>query len=273
MYVYDMCRDMFFADAFVAAVVNGTLYLYGGQATTEPSQTQNAWNNDFLALDLTKTWQISAPPLTGLPQPSGPPAISNGYLWNSIESLYLYGGEYSWQPVMLPAPFALWEYNIMTQSWIEHSDPVTSSGVAAAGSGQAVQRAAEGAGANIVGLGRGFYFGGHLDGYTTEGWSQSIPRVYLQSLLEFTFPGYSNDQVSSLGNDQVADSNGAYRNITQGGLQSHAGFTQRADGLLIYVPGFGAQGILLALAGGTNQTFVCCASTWTVTTCKSAYTT
>jgi hypothetical protein len=42
-------------------------------------------------------------------------------------------------------------------------------------------------------------------------------------------------------------------------LQSQAGFTQRADGLLIYVPGFGDEGILLALAGGTNTTFVSCA--------------
>ena len=244
------------ADKLTAAVVNGTLYLYGGQATTESGQTENAWNNDFLTLDLTKTWKIADPALIGLPQPSGPPAVSNGYLWNSINSLYLYGGEFSWKPVVSPVPFTLWEYDVLTQSWIDHSSPLTSSGDSAPDGGQPVEQAAEGAGANIVGLGRGFYFGGHLDGYTTTGWSQSIPREYLQSLLEFTFPGYSNDQVSSLSGGTVAGSSGAFRNITQGGLQSSAGFTKRADGLLIYVPGFGAQGILLALAGGTNQTFV-----------------
>ena len=29
-----------------SAVVNGTLYIYGGQATTEPGQTQNKWSKD-----------------------------------------------------------------------------------------------------------------------------------------------------------------------------------------------------------------------------------
>ena len=109
---------------------------------------------------------------------------------------------------------------------------------------------------SIPSLGRGFYFGGHQDAYTTPGWDISIFRVYLQSLLEYTFPGYSNPDVSSLKNGQTAGSAGVYRNITTGGLQSQAGFTARADGLLIYVPGFGDEGILLALAGGTNTTFV-----------------
>ena len=105
-------------------------------------------------------------------------------------------------------------------------------------------------------LGRGFYFGGHLDAFTTPNWDVGVWREYLQSLLEFTFPGYSNSQVDSLSNGQDAGSDGVYRNITQGGQQSDFGFTQRADGLLIYVPGFGAQGILLALAGGTNVSYV-----------------
>lgn len=29
-----------------SAVINGTLYIYGGQATTEPGQTQNTWSKD-----------------------------------------------------------------------------------------------------------------------------------------------------------------------------------------------------------------------------------
>ena len=83
-------------------------------------------------------------------------------------------------------------------------------------------------------LGRGFYFGGHQDGYTTPGWDQSIWRLYLQSLLEYTFPGYTNPDVTSI-KSTPASSGGVYRNITQGGLQAAAGFTQRADGLLIYI--------------------------------------
>ena len=224
--------------------------------STTYGQTQNTWNNDFLTLDLTSTWLVGTPTLKGLPQPSGPPAVALGYLWNSYESLYLYGGEFSWKPPVSPVPFATWEYNIASQSWIEHNDPMTSSGQSAPDNDVPVQRAAEGAGANIPSFGRGFYFGGHLDGYTTDGWSQSIPRIYLQSLLEYTFPGYSNAEVDSLSGGQDAGSDGAYRNITEGGLQSSSGFTERADGLLIYVPGFGDDGILLALAGGTNETFV-----------------
>lgn len=145
---------------------------------------------------------------------------------------------------------------MQSEEWIEHSNPQTSKGESAPSDNESVQRASEGAGVNVPSLGRGFYFGGHLDGYTTQGWSQSVPRVYLQSLLEFTFPGTSNDQVEALSNGATAGDGGAYRNITQGGLQDSAGFTQRADGLLIYIPGFGDEGILLALAGGSNETFV-----------------
>jgi len=38
-------------------------------------------------------------------------------------------------------------------------------------------------------------------------------------------------------------------------LQDTAGFTERADGVLVYIPGWGDEGIVLGLAGGTNQTF------------------
>lgn len=251
----DSPTDVCFRWAQQSAVNNGTLYLYGGQATTSSTQDSNAWNNNFLSLDLTKTWQIASPALTGLPQPSGPPNVSLGYLWNSRSSLFLYGGQFSWKPAVSPTAYSTWEYAIADDKWIEHRQPVTSKGTSAPSDGTAVQRAAEGAGVNVPSLGRGFYFGGHLDGYTTEGWSQSVPRLYLRSLLEFTFPGVTNDQVESLSNNGVAGSNGVYRNVTDGGQQADVGFTQRADGLLIYVPGFGDQGILLAIAGGTNESF------------------
>jgi hypothetical protein len=59
-----------------------------------------------------------------------------------------------------------------------------------------------------------------------------------------------------LGTTKAAGSGGVYRNITQGGLQDEAGFTERADGVLVYIPGWGEEGIVLGLAGGTNESFV-----------------
>ena len=251
----DSPTDVCFRWAQQSALVNGTLYLYGGQAMIEAGQNSNTWNNDFLTLDLTKTWQIATPSLTGLSQPSGPPPVALGYLWNSYESLYLYGGEFSSAPSTVPTAFSTWEYDIVSQQWVEHNSPTTSCGDSAPSNGDLVQRAAEGAGVSVPSLGRGFYFGGHQDAFTTQDWSWYIARVYLQSLLEFTFPGYTNDQVFPLGSGKAAGTDGNYRNITEGGLQSKAGFTDRADGVLVYVPGFGEQGILLALAGGTESTF------------------
>lgn len=199
-----------------SAVVNGTMFIFGGRSSTEPGQRSGTWNNHFLTMDLTDDWQISSPSLTGLPQPSFLPPVSNGYLWHSYESLFLYGGEFSDTPAALPVPFSLWEYRISSSEWIEHADPRTSTGLNAEADSVPVQRSAEGAGANSATLGRGWYFGGHLDGYTTPGWSQSIPRVYLKSLIEFTFPGYSNEAVDSLASGIEADEAGVWRNITEG---------------------------------------------------------
>lgn len=212
--------------------------------------------NNFLTLDLTKSWQIASPALTGLPQPSGPPALSLGSLWGSRTSLWLYGGQYSDKPKVSPGPNSVWEYNIGSKSWTEHKSPKSSAGDNAASAGQDVQRAAEGASFSVNALGRAWYFGGHLDDYTTEGWSNQIARVYLKSLLEFTFPGYSNNAVNDLKGGKTAGQDGVFRNVTQGGLQNTGSFPSRADGSLVYVPGFGEEGLLLGLSGGDNDTFV-----------------
>ena len=238
-----------------SALINGTVYIYGGHTSQEPNQDQNTWTNDFVSVDVTKDFDISSPPLKGLPQPSGPPAVSNGYLWNSYSSLYVYGGEYSDKPRAYPDDFSLWVYDIASSSWSEKSNPKTSAGNNSDGGNQPVQRAAEGAGISVPELGRGFYFAGHLDPYTTKGWALPVPRVYLKSLLEYTFPGYANSGVESLGSGKKAGDDGVWRNITQGGIQDTARFTSRADSALVFVPGFGAQGILLSLGGGTNESF------------------
>lgn len=119
-----------------------------------------------------------------------------------------------------------------------------------------VQRAAEGAAFSVASLGRAWYFGGHLDSYTTEGWSNQVDRVYLKSLLEFTFPGSTNNAVQSLQGDKHAGQDGVFRNITGAGTQSAGSFPERADGVLTYIPGYGDQGVLIGLTGGDNDTFV-----------------
>ncbi|KAI0172231.1 hypothetical protein GGR52DRAFT_580844 [Hypoxylon sp. FL1284] len=232
-----------------SASINGTLYYYGGRSKTTGDQESNTWNNDFLTLDLTKSWDISSPALNGLPQPSGPPAVSLGYLWNDLERLYLYGGEFSDSPTQQPSQISTWMYDVASSSWREFQNPETSAGNVSDPEGVPIQRAAEGAGVSVPELGVSWYFGGHLDWSTTPEWSNQVPRVYLKSLLEFTHPGYANSGVDSL-RSSGAPEGGAYRNITWGGIQNQDGFTERADGVLVYVPGWGPNGILLGLGGG-----------------------
>lgn len=238
-----------------SALVNGTIYLYGGHTTTTADQPSDTWNNDFLTIDVTKSWDIALPVIAGLPQPSGPPPVSNGYLWNSYDTLYLYGGEYSSDPITNPSPYSLWQYDIASSTWTETQNPQTSAGNNSDGGDQPVLGSAEGAGVSVPELGRGFYFAGHQDPYTTPGWSQQIYRIYLKSLLEFTFPGHSNDGVQSLSGGNTAGSGGVWRNVTQGGIQDTAVFPNRADGVILYVPGYGVDGILVSMAGGTNESF------------------
>ncbi|KAK8018375.1 hypothetical protein PG991_007565 [Apiospora marii] len=237
--------------AHQSAMVNGTIYIYGGQAKTEGDQKQNTWNNNLLILDTTKSWEISSPAMTGLAKPSGPPAVSLGYLWNDYNNLFLYGGEFADNPYTEPEPYSTWKYDIAGKSWTEYNNPKTSAGNASEPAGVPIQRAGEGAGVSVPELGRSWYFGGHLDLATTQGWSNQIDRVYLKGLLEFTHPGYANNGVDSL-HASGAGEGGAYRNITQGGIQDSSGFTERADGQLVFVPGWGPSGILLGLGGGST---------------------
>jgi hypothetical protein len=82
----------------------------------------------------------------------------------------------------------------------------------------------------------------------------------MKSLLEFTFPGRTNDEVKSLGDGKTAGSDGVFRNVTYGGLQNTDSFPERADSALSYVPGFGKEGMLVGMTGGDNATFVSSAS-------------
>ncbi|KAM5356117.1 hypothetical protein ACJ41O_002763 [Fusarium nematophilum] len=240
--------------AFQSALLNGTLYMYGGRARTKTDQTQGTWNNYFLTLDLTKDWDVGSPTLKGLERPDGPPEVSMGYLWHDYNNLYLYGGQFSDSPYVDPQPESIWRYSINDETWAEFKNPKTSAGNESEAGDEPVHRAAEGAGLSVPELGLSWYFGGHLDWATTPGWSRDIDRVYLKSLLEFTHPGYVNTGVDKLSDGAGAPESGTFRNITKAGIQS-GNFTERADGVLVFVPGWGEMGVLIGLAGGTAETF------------------
>lgn len=240
--------------AFQSALLNGTLYLYGGRAKTAGDQENNTWNNYFITLDLTNDWDIGSSALKGLEQPDGPPAVSMGYLWHDYNNLYLYGGQFSDSPFVDPGPESVWKYSIKDSTWTEFQNPKTSAGNESDPADLAVHRAAEGAGLSVPELGLSWYFGGHLDWSTTPGWSRDIDRVYLKSLLEFTHPGYVNSGVQKLSSGTGAGDQGAFRNITKGGIQAGK-FPERADGTLVFIPGWGDMGVLIGLAGGTADNF------------------
>ena len=242
--------------AHQVADINGTLYIYGGEAKTEVDQEENTWNNYLLTLDLTKDWKTDSPALKGLEVPDGPPAVANGYLWRDFDYLYLYGGQFADNPYKDPAPESLWRYSIQDEEWTEFENPETSAGNYSAPEGEPVHRAAEGAGISVPELGLSWYFGGHLDWATTPGWSrQTGPgRVYLNSLLEFTHPGFTNTGVDKLAGTSGAADGGVFRNITEGGVQKDD-FPERADGVLVFVPGWGKRGVLIGMAGGTADSF------------------
>ena len=134
------------------------------------------------------------------------------YLWHNSNQLFLYGGLFSdVDPKTPPPDFQLWQYDISSRKWSTVDTSVSSD----SGS-QEIQRAAEGAGVSIPGRSLGFYFGGHLDGYTSHDWSQSVPRVYLKSMLE-----YDMDKKQ-------------FSNITKAGSEN-GGMPERADGVLVFV--------------------------------------
>lgn len=241
--------------ALQSAVLNGTVYMYGGRAKMDGDQENNTWNNYFLTLDLDKNWNTDSPPLKGLERPDGPPELSMGYLWNDYNNLYLYGGQFSDSPFVDPGPESVWKYSIKDSKWTEFANPKTSAGNYSEAANFAVHRAAEGAGLSVPELGLSWYFGGHLDWSTTPGWSKDIDRVYLKSLLEFTHPGYVNSGVTKLSTGTGAGQEGAFRNITKGGVQQAGKFPERADGVLVFIPGWGDMGVLIGLAGGTADNF------------------
>ncbi|KAF8473882.1 hypothetical protein BDZ91DRAFT_774805 [Kalaharituber pfeilii] len=233
-----------------SALVSNTVYIYGGQSKTRASQNDHMWNSNFLSLSLENSFEVGRPPVKSISQKSaGPPPVANGYLFTSLTGsggpkLYLYGGLFSDKPHVRPSENSVWVYDMRGSSWsgINKNNFVISDDTEQ----KYIDRAAEGAGVSIPERGLGFYFGGHLDGYTTRGWSQDIPRVYLKSMVELRFPGGTEGKID--------EGYVGFRNVSEGGGLDKAGVPERADGVLLFVP-WGKEGLLVGIGGGRNETF------------------
>lgn len=159
--------------------------------------------------------------------------------------LYIYGGLFSDQPPVRPTENTIWRYTISGNFWsVINADSFV---ITDDSEQKYIDRSAEGAGVYIPGRGLGFYFGGHLDGYTTRDWDHSIPRVYLKSLLELRFPGGTQEDIK--------DGYVGFRNVSAGSGLDKAGVPERADGILAFIP-WGKEGLLVGIGGGRNETFV-----------------
>lgn len=164
---------------------SSTLWIYGGNVKTSPDQTDDTWTNALLSLDLSTGWNAGAPPLTLVSPDSGdpynPPAVALGALWAGGQggnTLYQYGGQFSDSPYVTPGSSGVVEYDIGSGSW---SNATTQNGYD-------IVRVSEGATAVSPGLGTGgsgiaWYFSGHIDWASVQGWSRSTPREFLGSTV------------------------------------------------------------------------------------------
>ncbi|GAA5867629.1 hypothetical protein JCM3774_001536 [Rhodotorula dairenensis] len=225
-----------------------TLWYYGGQAMTSQGQTSNLWTNALVALPLDQDWQTGTPPLQLVEPDTGnytsPPAVSLGALWASADGngLYLWGGQFQDTPSVPPPPARTWMYDIQNGEWSVVQTK-----------GDEIDTAAEGQPAIVPLLGQGgdnigYYSYGHQDDHTTEGWSNQIARLYLNSMVQFDLGSHTFTNITSYSSQaQTSNSSTPLTNPLS-----------RADGTLSYVPGLGTdgKGILVSIGGGTATQYV-----------------
>lgn len=226
--------------------LNATLWIQGGQIKTSPDQSTNTWTNALLSLDLTKPWNAGSPALNLIIKdslnPYSPPAVSLGSLWSSNDgqSLYQWGGQFADNPYISPGPSNTFKFDTQSLTWNQINNTM----------GDQVLRASEGASALVPNLGSNsnhlaYYFGGHLDWASVPNWSNSTPRIFLDSIIEFDLGSLSWKNYSSFAPSSVSGFNNA---------TAESAPTIRADGTLTYVPSIGtkSKGALVSIGGGQN---------------------
>ncbi|GJN93507.1 hypothetical protein Rhopal_006564-T1 [Rhodotorula paludigena] len=225
-----------------------TLWYQGGQAKLSSDQDSNWWTNALVSLPLDESWQTGTPPLTLVEPDSGdpisPPAVSLGAMWASADgnSLYQWGGQWSDNPDVPPPAARTWRYDIQAGEW----EVVQTQG-------DEVGNVAEGQPAIVPGQGTdgdnvAYYSHGHQDDHTTEGWSNQIARIYLNSMIQFDLGSRTMRNITSYSsNAQTSNSSTPQTNPLS-----------RADGSLTYVPNLGTdnKGVLVSIGGATQTQYV-----------------
>ncbi|GAA5825864.1 hypothetical protein JCM11251_000031 [Rhodosporidiobolus azoricus] len=225
-----------------------TLYYYGGEAQTSERQQDDTWTNALVSLSLAEDWPTGTPPIQLVQNDNGnysfPPAVTLGALWASADgqTLYQYAGSYSDSPPVSPPEQRTFAYSIQDDQWsvIETS-------------GDDVGNVAEGQPAIVPGQGEngenvGYYSHGHQDFLTTNGWSNQIARIYLNSLVRFDMGSRQITNITSY--SSAAQTSNSSTPLTNP--------VSRADGTLTYVPNLGTngKGILVSIGGATSEAYV-----------------
>ncbi|KPV73878.1 uncharacterized protein RHOBADRAFT_54469 [Rhodotorula graminis WP1] len=93
-----------------------------------------------------------------------------------------------------------------------------------------------------------YYSYGHLDDHTTEGWSNQVARLFLNSMIKFDLGSSTFSNISSYSSDAV----------TSNSSTPESNPLSRADGSLTYVPNLGTdgKGILVSIGGATQTQYV-----------------
>ena len=117
-----------------------------------------------------------------------------GALWASADGnrLYSWGGQFQDTPSLDPPPARTFMYDIQKGDWSIVQTQGDDIGSAAEGQPAIVPLLGEG-GDNVA-----YYSYGHQDDHTTEGWSNQIARLYLNSMVQFDLGSHKFTNITSV---------------------------------------------------------------------------
>jgi hypothetical protein len=228
-----------------STVKNKTLYIDGGlevfvaknnNGTLEGARVLG-YNTDLIEVDLTSSWDwkqnISIRAVSEKPNPrtgADPPVVVRGALYaggRSDSSIYQYGGTVSYANTSFPgfqkptsSQYALWSYNTSNGSWDQFDVTLG-----------AEYRPAGGAYAEATDQELAFYLNGYINNGTSNDLENSDDLLrYLDGLIVID----THTQMAT--------------NISTSSLVNFP----RVKGGMVYIPGIGPKGILVAVGGVTK---------------------